>query len=111
MIPLARSGVRRLVDDPADPIGGQRVARLGRRADRGAALRGRLLAALDRLRLDRELVILDLVAKPPRVVTVPAVELPGLVVDPVAEVDEQQQVVRLEVELGLRAAEVEAAPV
>src|SRR5689334_14442877 len=64
---VTRAGSSRGIDDPARAIRGQRVALLDRRADRGAALGGRLLTALDRLGLARERVVLHLVAEPPRV--------------------------------------------
>src|ERR1044071_8743912 len=90
-------------------IGGQRVALLDGDANRGAAVCGTECAALDDLGLARELVVLDLVAEPPRVVAVLAMELPGIVVDAIAELDEQQQIVRAQIEPGVRPAEVEAA--
>ena len=69
----------------------------------------RVVRALEPLRLVRELVVLDRVAEPARVVAAPEVVQPGLVVDAVGDLQEQDQVLRAQVELALGPAEVEAA--
>src|SRR5690606_9756672 len=80
---------------------------------RGPGLLGRTLArgVLHPLDLVRELVILDAVAYPPRVVASAEVIHPRGVIDAVAELHEAGQVLRFQVQLSIRTTEPEAAVV
>src|SRR5262249_8634678 len=80
------------------------------RADCGTGIpRRRPGLLLELLGFAGEVGVLDLAAKPFRVVALAEVVHPGLVIDPVGDLEEQVEVLGAEVELALGAAEVEAA--
>src|SRR5690606_31804218 len=64
---------------------------------------------LERGNLACELLVLDGIVKPARIVTRTTMMIPGLVVDTVGDLDEAHQVVRAKLEAPFRPAEVEAA--
>ena len=72
------------------------------------ALRIEAAVGLDGGSLVGELVVLDLVAKPLRIVAGLEVMLPGAVVDAFGDMQEHHQVLRLELQRAVRPAEVEA---
>ena len=88
----------------------QRVRRLDQLAHLATRARGiELLIALDRSRLRGQRLVLDSAAAATARSRPAQVKQPGVVVDAVGQVHEQDQVVRAQVELSLGAAEIEAA--
>src|SRR5262245_39710181 len=89
---------------------GQGVVALDGGADQSPALRWlQVRQALDALRLRRQRLVLDALAEPARVVALPPVVFPGVVVQAVGHLKEQHQVLHAEVEPVFRTAEVETA--